>query len=170
MDRSTLLKVGAGIVLVAVYGTVRVMQDRPPAQPSPPASENPANTAPPPAPGGAPKGGAASGAVTQLVKQDLKVGKGAAAKPGDRVTVHYRGTLTNGTKFDASYDRHEPFVFTLGGGEVIKGWDVGVAGMKVGGRRKLTVPSDMAYGPAGRPPTIPPDATLVFEVELLKVN
>ena len=111
------------------------------------------------------------GNVTKLQKTDLKVGKGKTAKTGDNVTVHYRGTLTDGTKFDASYDRGEPFVFPLGGGQVIKGWDEGVVGMKEGGKRKLVIPGDMAYGPTPPPGApIPPNATLVFEVELLKVG
>ncbi len=102
--------------------------------------------------------------------QDLKVGGGAEAKAGQSVTVHYVGTLTNGSKFDSSRDRGEGFRFKLGAGQVIKGWDQGVAGMKVGGLRKLTIPSDLAYGSRGFPPVIPPDATLVFEVELLAVS
>ena len=110
------------------------------------------------------------GNAAKLQKTDLKVGTGKAAKTGDSVTVHYRGTLTNGTKFDASYDRNEPFSFPLGGGQVIQGWDEGVVGMKEGGKRKLVIPSDLAYGDEGRPPTIPQKATLVFEVELLKVG
>lgn len=110
------------------------------------------------------------GNVTTLQKTDLKVGTGKTAKTGDNVTVHYRGTLTNGTKFDASYDRGQPFSFPLGGGQVIPGWDQGVVGMKEGGKRKLVIPSDLAYGDEGRPPTIPQKATLVFEVELLKVG
>ena len=101
---------------------------------------------------------------------DVKVGSGAEAKAGKNVSVHYVGTLTNGTKFDSSRDRSEPFDFALGAGQVIKGWDQGVAGMKVGGVRKLTVPPDMAYGARGFPPVIPANATLVFEVELLGVG
>lgn len=108
--------------------------------------------------------------VTALKKTDLKVGNGKAAKSGDKVTVNYRGSLTNGTVFDESYKRGEPFTFTLGAGDVIQGWDEGIVGMKEGGKRKLVIPGDMAYGPQGRPPTIPPNATLVFEVELLKVG
>ncbi len=108
--------------------------------------------------------------VTELVKEDLTFGIGAEAKAGDRVTVHYRGTLTNGTQFDASYDRGQSFTFTLGAGEVIKGWDEGVAGMKVGGKRRLTIPPAMGYGARGAGGVIPPNATLVFEVDLLKIN
>jgi FKBP-type peptidyl-prolyl cis-trans isomerase FkpA len=106
----------------------------------------------------------------QLAIQDLQVGTGAEAKTGNRVTVHYRGTLTDGKKFDASYDRNQPFTFRLGAGEVIKGWDQGVAGMKVGGKRKLTIPPSLGYGAQGAGGLIPPNATLIFEVELLKVE
>lgn len=107
---------------------------------------------------------------TGLITEDLKVGDGAEAKAGHKVTVHYRGTLTDGTKFDASYDRGEPFTFNLGAGQVIQGWDQGVAGMKVGGKRKLTIPPALGYGARGAGGVIPPNATLVFEVELLKVD
>jgi FKBP-type peptidyl-prolyl cis-trans isomerase len=102
-----------------------------------------------------------------LKKEDLKVGTGPEAKKGDHVSVHYTGTLTDGTKFDSSLDRNQPFDFTLGAGMVIKGWDEGVATMKVGGKRLLLIPSQLAYGPSGRPPVIPPSSTLLFEVELL---
>ena len=105
-----------------------------------------------------------------LKSEDIKVGTGAEAKSGQRVTVHYVGTLTTGSKFDSSRDRNEGFDFMLGAGDVISGWDQGVAGMKVGGIRKLTIPPELAYGPRGYPPVIPPNATLVFEVELLAVG
>jgi FKBP-type peptidyl-prolyl cis-trans isomerase len=109
-------------------------------------------------------------AEAQLVIEDIKVGTGAAVCAGAKVTVHYVGTLTDGRKFDSSRDRGQGFSFELGAGQVIKGWDQGVAGMKVGGQRKLTIPSHLAYGDRGFPGAIPPGATLVFEVELLAVR
>jgi FKBP-type peptidyl-prolyl cis-trans isomerase FkpA len=108
--------------------------------------------------------------MSELKIETLKPGAGAAAKAGDRVTVHYVGTLTDGTKFDSSRDRGEGFRFALGQGQVIQGWDRGVAGMLIGEVRKLTIPPEMGYGARGFPPVIPANATLVFEVELLKVG
>ena len=105
-----------------------------------------------------------------LIIDDLSVGQGAAAAAGQQVKVHYTGWLTDGTKFDSSKDRNDPFDFPLGAGRVIKGWDEGVQGMKVGGRRKLTIPPALGYGARGAGGVIPPNATLVFEVELLGVN
>lgn len=105
-----------------------------------------------------------------LQSEDQVVGTGAEAVPGKQVSVHYTGTLTNGQKFDSSLDRGRPFQFVLGAGQVIKGWDEGVKGMKVGGKRKLTIPPEMGYGARGFPPVIPPNSTLVFEVELLGVG
>ena len=101
---------------------------------------------------------------------ELSVGDGAEAASGQTVVVHYRGTLESGKQFDASYDRGTPFTFPLGAGRVIKGWDEGVVGMKVGGKRKLVIPPDLAYGSRGAGGVIPPNATLVFEVELLDVR
>jgi FKBP-type peptidyl-prolyl cis-trans isomerase FkpA len=109
-------------------------------------------------------------ATTELKIDDLVVGTGAEAKAGDTVTVNYTGWTTDGAKFDSSLDSGQPFSFALGTGYVIKGWDEGVAGMKVGGKRRLTIPADMGYGEQGAGEAIPPNSVLVFEVELLGVN
>lgn len=108
--------------------------------------------------------------VNELQVEDITVGNGPEAVSGKTVSVHYTGTLVDGSKFDSSLDRNEPFEFNLGAGEVIQGWDMGVAGMKVGGKRKLTIPSSLGYGENGAPPVIPANATLIFEVELLEVK
>ena len=102
-----------------------------------------------------------------LIIEELVVGEGAEATAGQQVSVHYTGWLTNGTKFDSSKDRNDPFEFALGARHVIAGWDEGVQGMKIGGTRKLTIPPELGYGARGAGGVIPPDATLVFEVELL---
>ncbi len=108
--------------------------------------------------------------IPGLKIEDLTVGTGKEAQPGNTVTVHYTGWLQDGTKFDSSVDRNEPFVFQLGAGQVIPGWDKGVVGMKVGGKRRLTIAPDLAYGAQGYPPVIPANATLTFEVQLLDVK
>lgn len=108
--------------------------------------------------------------VTELMTEDVIVGEGQTAETGDTVSVHYTGTLLDGTKFDSSVDRGTPFSFDLGAGMVIEGWDVGVAGMQEGGTRILTIPASMAYGERGVPGAIPPSAPLKFEVQLLEVT
>jgi len=126
----------------------------------------------------APSGGGGSSAsggqevttASGLKYTDTKVGTGAEAKAGQTAVVHYTGYLTNGTKFDSSKDRGQPFSFPLGGGRVIKGWDEGVQGMKVGGTRKLTIPANLGYGAQGAGGVIPPNATLVFDVEVLDLK
>ena len=102
--------------------------------------------------------------------EDIETGSGAEAEKGRRISVHYTGRLADGSKFDSSLDRGQPFEFKLGAGQVIRGWDEGFAGMKEGGKRKLTIPPEMGYGARGAGGVIPPNATLVFEVELLKVH
>jgi FKBP-type peptidyl-prolyl cis-trans isomerase len=104
-----------------------------------------------------------------LQKEDVLEGEGPEAKRGDRVLVHYTGTLMDGTKFDSSLDRGKPFEFAIGAGHVIAGWELGVVGMKKGGKRTLVLPPHLAYGSIGSPPKIPPDATLRFEIELLEI-
>ncbi len=108
--------------------------------------------------------------ATELKIQDIKVGNGAEAKPNTTVSVHYTGWLTNGKEFDSSVKRGQPFKFELGAGQVIPGWDKGVLGMKVGGKRKLTIPPQLGYGERGAGGVIPPNSTLVFEVELIAVQ
>jgi FKBP-type peptidyl-prolyl cis-trans isomerase len=117
-------------------------------------------------------GSGANQVVTQsgLKYEDLVTGTGTAAKVGDTISVHYTGTLEDGTKFDSSVDRGTPYEFTLGQGRVIPGWEEGIQGMQVGGKRRLTIPPDLGYGANGYPPVIPGNATLIFDIELLAVN
>jgi FKBP-type peptidyl-prolyl cis-trans isomerase len=130
-----------------------------------------------PAPAASPAAGAQAAPASKVVTtasglqyEVLREGNGPVAKAGQTVSVHYTGWLTNGTKFDSSVDRGQPFDFPLGAGRVIKGWDEGVAGMKVGEKRKLTIPSNLGYGERGAGGVIPPNATLVFDVELLGIQ
>lgn len=102
--------------------------------------------------------------------EDLIEGTGAEAQHGHQISVHYTGTLEDGSKFDSSLDRGQPFEIALGAGQVIKGWDLGIVGMKVGGQRKLTIPPELGYGARGFPPVIPPNSTLIFTVQLLDVK
>ena len=106
----------------------------------------------------------------QLQSQDLVIGTGAVVATGDIATVHYVGRLQNGTVFDSSRARNQPFPFRVGAGQVIQGWDRGVPGMRIGGTRRLTIPPSLAYGSQGQPPTIPPNATLTFDIELLGIS
>ena len=108
--------------------------------------------------------------VNELKIEDLEIGDGAEVKEGDTVSVHYTGTLTNGTKFDSSLDRDTPFEFTVGAGQVIEGWDQGLIGMKIGGKRRLTIPPELGYGERGAGDDIPPNSTLIFEIELLEIK
>jgi len=165
-------------IVLAIAGVSGCTSLTEPADPVPVASASPrvaqvigSGTAQPPPPATAPSLPALPAPGDEhMAVMTLKPGTGAVAKDGDRVSVHYVGTLTDGKKFDSSRDRNQPFTFNLGKGQVIKGWDQGVAGMKVGETRKLTIPPSMAYGAGGRPPIIPPNSTLVFEVELIAIN
>lgn len=111
-----------------------------------------------------------SSQTSGLQIQDSQIGTGAAVKSGDTVLIHYKGTLTNGTEFDSSYGRGQPFETRIGVGQVIKGWDQGIVGMKVGGKRKLIIPPELGYGSQGAGGAIPPNATLIFEVELMGIK
>ncbi|OGM59716.1 peptidylprolyl isomerase [Candidatus Woesebacteria bacterium RIFCSPLOWO2_01_FULL_37_19] len=108
--------------------------------------------------------------MNELKVEDIEVGKGQEVKDGDTVSVNYKGTLTDGKQFDSSYDRGQPFEFEVGAGDVIKGWDQGLVGMRVGGKRKLTIPSELGYGEQGAGVDIPPNSTLIFEIELLEIK
>jgi FKBP-type peptidyl-prolyl cis-trans isomerase len=148
------------LVLAALMATALGCNESQQGSASDPASTSPAAT----------EGAAAKPSPADLQIEELKVGDGAVAENGKTVAVHYTGWLTDGTKFDSSVDRGQPLSFVLGTGNVIQGWDRGVQGMRVGGKRKLTIPPALGYGARGYPPVIPADATLVFEVELMNVQ
>lgn len=152
---TTLIGLGGLAVVVLIIVVTLVVMNRPANAPSKSGSTSKQSTT--------------QGGTVELKSTDEIVGTGAEAQAGQTVTVNYTGTLTDGTKFDSSYDRSQPFSFQLGGGQVIKGWDQGVVGMKVGGKRKLTIPPDLGYG-AQAVSTIPANSTLVFEIELLEVK
>jgi peptidylprolyl isomerase len=180
---NTWLVVGIALV-IGISAAVAVSWRTPPAPPDEVASDTapdatsgmPSNIAGPPKPAAAaakmplapgPRHTTPSG----LTIIEMRAGTGPAAKAGDSVAVHYQGFLyDDGTQFDSSYDRGAPITFTVGGGQLIKGFDEGVVGMKVGERRQLLIPPDIAYGAAGKPPTIPASATLVFNIELMQIN
>lgn len=164
MSRKILLAAISFIAVLAVGATAGCAGT--PAEDTTTPQSEPGQVSTPPE-GEAPEAPAAED-VTELVVEDIVVGTGAEAVAGTNVTVHYTGWLTDGTEFDSSIGR-EPFQFALGAGQVIPGWDQGVAGMKVGGQRRLTIPPDLGYGAAGAGGVIPPNATLVFEVELISV-
>jgi len=165
VSRRSLLAVLVAFALMSVV-VVSGCAPEPAATPEQPAAEEPQAEEPQ-----AEEGPGPTEDVTELKVEDIVEGTGPEAKPGDNVTVHYTGWLTDGTKFDSSLDAGTPFTFGLGQGQVIRGWDEGVAGMKVGGKRRLTIPAAMGYGDQGAGGgTIPPGATLVFDVELLSIN
>jgi peptidylprolyl isomerase len=170
MTRLLAIALLAGILAVAGCGSDEDKSASPAATDTPAATATPSATAT--AEAKKPKVKVPSGKPPKkLVIKDLKEGTGPAAQPGQTVTVQYVGVnFKGGKQFDASWDRGEPFSFPLGGGQVIQGWDQGVAGMKVGGRRMLVIPPDLGYGPDGQPPVIKPNETLVFVIDLLAVQ
>ncbi|MBI4864830.1 MAG: FKBP-type peptidyl-prolyl cis-trans isomerase [Candidatus Riflebacteria bacterium] len=158
------------LVVVSVFVVVGCGEEKP----APSESATPVPTVSAAAAPGVVVPSTAAGAVQTMPSglkiEDLKVGDGASPNPGQTAVVHYTGWLTDGTKFDSSVDRGRPFEFPIGAGRVIKGWDEGVATMKIGGKRKLTIPPEIGYGATGAGTKVPPNATLIFEVELLEVK
>lgn len=165
MDRRIVTLISASVLLVAIVGIVLIAQggDDDKASKDGGSISTDLSTKPTIA--------ASDDLPAQLVTNDIVEGEGPAAKAGDNLSMQYVGVVTDtGEEFDASWDRGEPFEFELGAGNVIQGWDQGIVGMKVGGRRELIIPSDLAYGEAGSPPSIPANATLTFVVDLTGIN
>ncbi len=161
-------KILIGLVIVLIIIAVVAIYFSLPKQNNKPIMQNQINQNPQ-------QSGSSPTATTSFDIQGMKVeilkqGTGEGAKVGDNIVVNYVGTLTDGTKFDSSIDRNQPFPYTLGQNMVIKGWELGLLGMKVGEKRKLTIPPELAYGEAGRPPVIPQNATLIFEIDMLSIN
>ncbi|HUB25431.1 MAG TPA: FKBP-type peptidyl-prolyl cis-trans isomerase [Tepidisphaeraceae bacterium] len=177
---NTWVVVGVALV-IGISAAVAVSLRTPPPPPDMPITDTPVSDVPsdiagPPKPAATPNKfqlypGPRHTTASGLTIIEVRAGTGPAVKSGDSVAVHYQGILyADGTQFDSSYDRGEPITFTVGSGQLIKGFDEGVVGMKVGEKRQLVIPPDIAYGPAGKPPTIPANATLVFNVELMQIN
>jgi len=169
VSKRFMLVLMAGVLALTAAGMVGCAEDEGDRAPSTPAESTPAETQPEASTPTKPSAPAGMQDVTELEIEDLTVGTGAEAVTGKQVTVHYTGWLVDGTEFDSSFNSGQPFTFALGSGMVIPGWDQGVAGMKVGGTRVLTIPPALGYGEAGGGP-IPPNSTLVFQVELVDVQ
>ena len=159
MDRRVITLIGSAAVFAVIVAVVLIARGGDDSEEAPADGEKPTVEVPEGDP------------PTELEIEDLEEGEGEEAAEGDQLSVNYMGVLyDNGEEFDNSYDRGAPFDFPLGGGQVIPGWDEGLVGMKVGGRRQLVIPPDLAYGPQGQPPDIPPDSTLVFVIDLVAIN
>lgn len=156
-------KIFTGLIILGILGLVVWYGTKPPSVQELAEMGITPSTAPFPTPPESSQSG-------ELTVQEISEGTGAEVKSGDSVVMHYKGTLQDGTVFDSSYDRGQPFETQIGVGAVIKGWDKGVPGMKVGGKRLLVIPAELGYGSQGYPPSIPPNATLFFEVELVSIK
>ena len=158
------------LVILAMFATVALMAAQTSKSSAQKSTAAPKAAATPKTSGPTPVTGKPQTTLSGVEYWDIKVGTGATAVAGKKLSMHYTGWLTDGKKFDSSFDRGEPFEFTLGKGQVIKGWDEGVAGMKVGGKRQLKIPPAAGYGARGAGNVIPPNATLIFDVELVAVK
>jgi FKBP-type peptidyl-prolyl cis-trans isomerase len=172
MNKATLAIIAIVVVAVGAWISIKSSEKKPEDQAQTQSQPESAVT-PAAAASAAPVAATTVAPVTELKIEDQVVGTGAEAGPGKMVTVHYTGTLTDGSKFDSSLDRNQPFSFRMSkdpaSRQVIEGWEKGLTGMKVGGKRRLIIPPQLAYGPEGHPPVIPPSATLVFDIQLLSV-